>query len=107
MASPADLVSPGRDGILGVMAAARATISMRYHGVVTSAMSGVPSVAVTFSPKLGTIAESLGLPAATPDIAGIRTIPALALALGEVDPTDEVNRAAVSGNAIDLLREEG
>ena len=103
MGAPADLVTPPVDEVLGVMGSVRAAITMRYHGVVAAALSGVPSVALTFSPKLGAVAESLGLPAAPPSMAGIRTVPALALALGDVDPSDEVARSGVNADALDLL----
>ncbi len=103
MASPSESVIPTRTALLSTIGAARAIVSMRYHGIVTASMVGVPGVAVTFSPKLGGVADSLGLPAAPPTIAGIRTIPALALALASVDASEEIARASVNGQALDLL----
>ena len=59
------------------MAASRACVSMRYHGIVTAAMAAVPAVALTFSPKLAAIAGDLGLPAIAPTPSAIGHLPGL------------------------------
>jgi len=64
MATPAEVVEPDLDGVVGALARVDAVATMRYHGAVLAALSGAAVVALPYSPKLRSLANDLG-PGAT------------------------------------------
>ena len=65
MRTPASSVAPGPEGIVGELGAARAVVTMRYHGGVLAAMQDRPIVLVGGSAKIASLAGALGAGAAT------------------------------------------
>ena len=107
MRTPSEATVPSRNELSGVMAKSEACISMRYHGVITSALAEVPTVALTFSPKLASIAEELGQPSSPPSLEAISQLPDAVAHLDGTELAAKVealrSRAAASGRAMDLL----
>ena len=64
MATPAEVVEPDLDGVVGALARVDAVATMRYHGAVLAALGGAAVVALPHSPKLRSLAAELG-PGAT------------------------------------------
>ena len=64
MATPAEVVEPDLDGVVGALARVDAVATMRYHGAVLAALGGAAVVALPHSPKLRSLAADLG-PGAT------------------------------------------
>jgi len=64
MVTPAEVVEPDLDGVVGALARVDAVATMRYHGAVLAALGGAAVVALPHSPKLRSLAADLG-PGAT------------------------------------------
>jgi len=64
MSTPAEVVEPDLDGVVGALARVDAVVTMRYHGAVLAALGGAAVVAFPHSPKLRSLASDLG-PGAT------------------------------------------
>lgn len=60
MAHVAEFVCPDLDGLTAEFAAARAVISMRYHGGVAAVLGGRPVVLVSYALKVDALARELG-----------------------------------------------
>ena len=64
MTTPAEVIEPDLDGVVGALARVDAVATMRYHGAVLAALGGAAVVALPHSPKLRSLAADLG-PGAT------------------------------------------
>ena len=64
MSTPAEVVEPDLDGVVGALARVDVVVTMRYHGAVLAALGGAAVVAFPHSPKLRSLAADLG-PGAT------------------------------------------
>jgi polysaccharide pyruvyl transferase WcaK-like protein len=51
---------PDLDGVLDEFAAARAVISMRYHGGIAATLAGRPVVLIDYASKVSSLANELG-----------------------------------------------
>jgi len=64
MTTPAEVVEPDLDGVVGALSRVDVVATMRYHGAVLAALGGAAVVALPHSPKLRSLAADLG-PGAT------------------------------------------
>ncbi|MCS5683867.1 MAG: polysaccharide pyruvyl transferase family protein [Acidimicrobiales bacterium] len=64
MTTPAEVIEPDLDGVVGALARVDAVATMRYHGAVLAALGGAAVVALPHSPKLRSLVADLG-PGAT------------------------------------------
>ena len=102
---------PDLDGVLGEFAAARAVISMRYHGGIAATLAGRPVVLIDYASKVSSLADELGDGAhlLTWDPIELDTIPdALQHVIDAGDHVDQARdrlqqRAAGNGQVIDQL----
>ena len=60
MHQPVEFAVPGLDGILAEFTAARAVVTMRYHGGVAAALAGLPVVLISYALKVDALAAELG-----------------------------------------------
>ena len=99
MTTPASLTCPSVEGVIDEVAASRVVIGMRYHAGIAAVLAGRPSVLISYSDKVSSLARDVGTGAIgltwRPD--DVAQIP---------KAVDEVLDAAPSvGEARDRLRE--
>jgi polysaccharide pyruvyl transferase CsaB len=94
MRSPVSFAEPEPAAVAEELGAARATITMRYHGAILAAMCGRPAVLVGGSAKLRSLAAELG-PGAARLSRRPELLAALALTLERVLPAAAAVREAV------------
>lgn len=94
---------------LPVFAASRLVVSTRFHGAVAAAISGRPTVLISYAPKLRSLAHDLGARGAliTNDAAGLASLPAAAVGLlsapvgGSGAPPELLERARLNAALLD------
>jgi polysaccharide pyruvyl transferase WcaK-like protein len=60
MTTPTSLSCPSVQEVAAEVAASRVVIGMRYHAGITAVLGSRPSVLISYSPKVGSLAQELG-----------------------------------------------
>lgn len=57
---PVTTVRPGLDDVVGEVARGRVVVAMRYHALVSAVLGGRPALALSYDPKVGSLATDVG-----------------------------------------------